>query len=159
MSNKVLKKIVYLVEATLVSPLCVSNGDNYLTDMDAIKDYSGRPFIPGSSLAGAMRNYLGIAADKNCIFGYENMEDGQMSSVYVSDFQFVGDFSFKIRDGIALSKQKMTIEGAKYDMEVVDSGAKGYFYFELVIRNNDNEADVLQQVILWMETRRYPTWC
>lgn len=148
MSNKVIKKIVYLLEATLASPLCVSNGEDLLTDKDVIKDASGRPFIPGSSLAGAMRGYLGKAADKKCIFGYEKMNTtGEMSSVYISDFQFVGEtIPLTIRDGIALSDEKTTISGAKYDMEVIDTGAEGFFYLEMVIRSKDDESDMLYQM-------------
>ena len=148
MSNRVIKKIVYLLEAKLASPLCVSNGDDLLTDKDVIKDASGRPFIPGSSLAGAMRGYLGKAADKNCIFGYEKMNAvGRMSAVYISDFQFVGkEISLRVRDGVALSEQKTAISGAKYDMEVVDTGAEGYFYIEMVIRSEDDEKHMLQQI-------------
>lgn len=70
MANRVLKKIVFCVTAKLSSPLCISNGEGILTDQDVIRDHDGNPFIPGSSLTGAMRGYLGAAGDNKCIFGY-----------------------------------------------------------------------------------------
>ena len=55
MSNSLLKKIVYFVSVQLVSPLCISKGDGILTDNDVLVNGEGVPFIPGYSLAGAMR--------------------------------------------------------------------------------------------------------
>ena len=58
MSNKVIKKYVYCIQVSLASPLCISSGDGDLTDSDVVVNGEGMPFIPGSSLAGAMRAYL-----------------------------------------------------------------------------------------------------
>lgn len=157
MTNPVKKKIVYLIEAELASPLCVSNGDGELTDQDVIKNAEGKPFVPGSSLAGAMRGYLQKASDEACIFGYEIseeklrksgevLENGKMSSVFVSDLTFAEDPRIKVRDGVALSSGKTAITGAQFDMEVIDTGAKGYFYVEMVIRAEDAEDEMKQQL-------------
>lgn len=147
MSNPVIKKIVYLMEASLASPLCISSGDGELTDQDVIKDAEGRPFIPGSSLAGAMRGYLQKTAEEECIFGYERHKTiGRMSSVYVSDFTFLGRTKTKVRDSVELSDRKTAITGAKFDMEVIDTGARGYFYLEMVIRGDDHEQEMEEQI-------------
>lgn len=147
MGNRVIKKIVYLIEAALASPLCISNGDGELTDQDVIKNAEGVPFIPGSSLVGAMRGYLQKAADEDCIFGYEKYQEiGKMSSVYVSDFTFLDHPKIQVRDSVALSDKKTAITGAKFDMEVVDTGAKGYFYLEMVIRARDHEKEMEEQL-------------
>lgn len=147
MGNPVVKKIVYLIEAALASPLCVSNGDDEVTDRDVIKDAQGRPFIPGSSLTGAMRGYLQKASDENCIFGYEKyQETGKMSSVYVSDFTFLEAPDIKIRDGVGLSSKKVAMTGRKFDMEVLDTGVSGFFYLEMVIRAKDQEKDMENQI-------------
>ncbi len=147
MKNPVIKKKVYLIEAELASPLCISSGDGELTDQDVIKDAEGRPFIPGSSLAGAMRGYLQKASNEDCIFGYEKKKAiGRMSSVYVSDFTFLNVPVLNVRDNVALSDRKTAITGAKFDMEVIDTGAKGYFYLEMVIRGKDLEKKMNQQI-------------
>lgn len=161
MSNKVLKKIVYLIEASLASPLCVSNGEEEVTDKDVIKNSKGTPFIPGSSLAGAMRAYIDKSDRENCIFGYgdvnekehgnpgavkEEYQYGRMSSVYVSDFTFSGDTAVRIRDSVRLSSRKTADTEHKFDMEVIDTGAKGYFYMEMVIRSKDDEKKMLDEM-------------
>lgn len=148
MSNAVVKKIVYSVEVELVSPLCISQGDGSLTDDDVIVNGEGLPFIPGSSLAGAMRSYLDAGKEEECIFGYEDMHKnvGRMSSLFVSDLFFQDQVQTKIRDGVKLGKNKAAESQGKYDMEVVDTGAKGHFFMEVVIRKNDNQADFEAQL-------------
>lgn len=150
MKNRVKKKIVLYIDITLASPLCISMGGGELTDQDVIRDYDGKPFVPGSSLAGAMRAYLSFGKEQKCIFGYSDSDstksDGKMSSIFVSDLRFDGDAFVKVRDSVALSEGKTAITGAKFDMEIVDTGAKGYFMIELVVREKDNEAEMMCQL-------------
>ena len=51
-----------------------------------------------------------------------------------------------MRDGVALSEYKTARTGAKYDMEVIETGAEGYFFMELVIRERDRETKMLEQI-------------
>lgn len=150
MENAIVKKMIFYVSACLSSPLCVSGGDGILTDQDVIRDFDGNPFIPGSSLAGAMRGYLAGGKNQKCIFGYSDADfrraDGKMSSVLVSDFVFEGAVKTKVRDGVALTEGKTSVTGARYDMEVVDTGAKGYFTMEVVVRAQDDEAQMRRQL-------------
>lgn len=148
MSNSVLKKIVYSLTVKLASPLCISKGDGMLTDNDVLINGEGIPFVPGASLAGAMRGYLEKQKSDKCLFGFENMKtgDGRMSSLMVSDLSFTVQVKTTVRDGVALSEQKTALTGAKFDMEVVDTGAVGHFWMELIIRVNDNENEFLDDV-------------
>lgn len=160
MSNKVIKKYVYCIQVSLESPLCISSGDGDLTDSDVVVNGQGIPFIPGSSLAGAMRAYLLKKKSEDCIFGYEKMPDttkdtkqdatkdasGKMSSMFVSDLLFDGKVKTTIRDGVKLSSEKTAISGEKYNMEVIDTGAKGSYCLELVIREKDNEDVCIEQI-------------
>lgn len=148
MTNRIRKRTVFYISARISSPICISNGEGILTDQDVIRDYDGNPFIPGSSLTGAMRSYLGVLQDEKCIFGYSDMEKnvGEMSSVFVSDFTFDTPTILKIRDGVALSEEKTAKTGAKFDMEVIETGAEGHFFMELVIRERDNEPEMLKQL-------------
>lgn len=148
MSNSLLKKIVYFVSVQLVSPLCISKGDGILTDNDVLVNGEGVPFIPGYSLVGAMRGYLEKEKQQDCIFGYEDMEKnvGRMSSMFVSDLYFDSIVKTAVRDGVSLSDKKTAISQGKFDMEVIDTGAKGHFYMELQLRQNDKEDDFLEQL-------------
>lgn len=148
MSNSVLKKIVYSVTVSLASPLCISKGDGALTDNDVLVGGDGVPFIPGSSMAGAMRGYIEKGKSKDCIFGYEDMstQKGRMSSLFVSDCFFDEKVVTAVRDGVALDSHKTAVPGAKFDMEVIDSGATGHFWLEVVLRENDAEKVLLGEL-------------
>ena len=56
--NGIRKRAYYDIQVTLTSPLNIGNGISLNTDADVMQDGQGRYFIPGSSLAGAFRNYL-----------------------------------------------------------------------------------------------------
>lgn len=150
MLNYLLKKYVFYVSVKTASPVCVSGSESVLTDKDIIRDYNGTPFIPGSSLAGAMRSYLNAESNVQCILGNaetaKGRDDERMSSLFVSDLLFETGVVTSIRDGVALSDGKTAITGEKYDMEIVDTGAKGYFILELSIRESDNEVRSLNEL-------------
>lgn len=137
--NKIIKRIVRKVDVTFVSPVCVSNGDNGFVDAELMRDYNEDVFIPGSSIAGAMRDYLDLE------YGIGS-KDGDMSSFYISDLTFSNKPKTIVRDGIRLDSDKQTIPGAKYDMECIETGAKGYFFIELAIRECDDEQELLDEL-------------
>ena len=140
--NAVLKKIVYRVELKFVSPINVSSGHEGMTDSDVIRDYDGKPFIPGTSIAGALRDY----ASSDNLFG-----KNKMSSIIISDLEFNDDPVINYRDSVALNDDKTTIEGAKFDFEALEGeNTKGYFYMELTIRNGDDQglyASTISEII------------
>lgn len=133
MSNKVKEKIVFAAQVTVSSPLCVSNGEGEYTDCDVMRDYTGKPFVPGSSLAGAMRGYVSqIKADTE-LFGIDGKES-RMSPLRVSDLLFT-DVKVGTRDGVKL-ENKLAVDKSKYDMEVLET-AGGYLFLELTVREHD----------------------
>ena len=67
--SRIIKKEVLKIYITLTSPLNLSSGESEITDTDIIRDWYGKPFVPGSSLAGAMRAYLDKAGNEDCIMG------------------------------------------------------------------------------------------
>lgn len=138
--NSIIKRKVFFIQVDFVSPLSTSSGEDEWTDADIMRDYEETPFISGSSLAGAMRAYIEKEKSTPCLMGYSgNGLQGKMSSLYISDLTFEKDITEGIRDGVALDNNKRTISGSKYDMEILEAGAKGYFYMELAVRIEDDE--------------------
>lgn len=136
MTNKIVKKIVYRVDLRFVSPINLSSGKEGMTDNDLLVDFDGIPFIPGTSITGAFRNYLD---DNKELFGFsDNDNDGKMSPLFISDLTFTS-LNKDIRDSCSLDDNKITKKGAKFDFEVVGGNNTGYFFIELTIRENDNE--------------------
>ena len=152
--NSIVKRIYIAADVELASPLSISNGTAENTDSDVLKNASGEIFIPGTAIAGAMRNYLGLDKNKNCVFGYADGENGKMSSLFISDayiqkLDIKNDknkkYSISVRDGVGLTEGKTAIPGAKYDYEVVEMG-KAVIHIEKVIRAQDENSDGVEEI-------------
>ena len=53
-----LKKVYYQLKLSQISPLRIGNGENDISDNDLMCDSRGIPFIPGSSMAGVLRENM-----------------------------------------------------------------------------------------------------
>lgn len=139
MKNPINKRKYYAVKLTLVSPLAVSNGEDYYSDADVLRNGSGETFIPGTSLAGAFRNYLNKKDGYESLFGYSKDKEGLMSAIYISDLYFE-DTGVKVslRDRVKLLEDK-TVEN-KFDQEIMETGASGILYLEYVLRKNQESS-------------------
>ncbi len=138
-THQIVRRRYFFIKVNAVSPISISNGENENTDSDIIANGNGEYFIPGSSMAGAFRNYLGTSKDTDCVFGFSKSKDGRMSSIFISDLYFSNDkrITKSVRDGVALSKEK-TVEN-KFDMEVIEPGISGVIRFEIIERDGDKD--------------------
>ena len=143
-------RVYYKLNITAASPLAVGSGANADSDKDLIVDSEGVPFIPATSIAGAVRSYLagkyGIP-ETNALFGYiadsreanDKQKSGseehqaQKSQVRFYDAYYSGKDKYFItnRDCVAL-EDKVAKPGAKFDFEALETGAKFVSYIELL---------------------------
>ena len=135
--KEIIKRTYYSIDVEVNSPINISSGESEITDADVIKDGDGRFFVPGSSLAGAFRNYAGKEKETDCIFGYSKGEEGRMSSIFVSDLCFSDkeDLKKTVRNRVALTETKGVDN--KFDMEIIEPGIKGELKLEIVERQGD----------------------
>ncbi|WP_370815007.1 RAMP superfamily CRISPR-associated protein [[Ruminococcus] lactaris] len=69
-----------------------------------------------------------------------------------NEFSFISDLTFEenpvigVRDGVSLSDKKTAVTQSKYDIEILEAGVKAHFYLELVIRENDDEMMMDQEL-------------
>lgn len=146
MINRIVKRIYTVWKIRLDSPMNISGSENTLTDSDFIRNGSGELFIPGTSVAGALRSYLNQKKDEEGIFGYSSGGKGFMSSVFFSDIYFDESISVSVRDGIRLDEDKIVQKKHKFDTEILETGACGKLYIECVIRERDQEADFYESL-------------
>lgn len=137
--NKILKRYYITAKIELASPLALSNGYKENTDSDVLCNGNGETFIPGTSIAGAFRNYLDKKKDEPGIFGYSgkmgnDKDEGKMSTVFISDI-YLEDTNITERDGVKLNNGK-TVEN-KFDYEIVETGATGILRIEQIVREKD----------------------
>lgn len=141
--NKILKRYYIAAKIELASPLALSNGFDENTDSDVLCNGMGEVFIPGTSIAGAFRNYLDKRKDEPGTFGYAGKIDsdndsGKMSTIFISDI-YLEHTNITERDGIKLDYNK-TVDN-KFDYEIVETGAKGILKIEQIVREKDIPSD------------------
>lgn len=144
MKNPIKSRSYYAVKLMLASPAAVSSGEDYYSDADVLRNGNGEVFIPGTSVAGALRNYLHNNKDYEKLFGYSGQKEGLMSAVYISDLYFEEKKKpeVSLRDRVKLLDNK-TVEN-KFDQEIIETGAVGVLYLEYVIRKE-------QEGVAWDE--------
>lgn len=127
----------YKIKVFNKTPLKIGNGKD---EMDILIDKNTqKPIILGSSIAGAMKNYLvdiGQNYDVNRVFGSE-IDNGTDSKIYISDA--IGDkLSLSSRPGIRRDYSYGTsLDGGKYETTFIDSNT--YFEFNIKLFAKDEE--------------------
>jgi CRISPR/Cas system CSM-associated protein Csm3 (group 7 of RAMP superfamily) len=127
-----------------------------VADMVLLRDdREGRPLLPGTSLAGALRGHLGDVLD-----GYASKEDGRVARLFGgarSDdlggqsplivFDSLGSLPtqhpVEIRDGVQIVTAFGTAEEhKKFDMEVLPAGTRFPLRFDLIVPDPASEAEL-----------------
>ena len=132
--SRIRKKKYYAVSVKLASPLCISSGYDENTDKDVLRNACKEVFLPGSSIAGAWRDYLGQSRNCDGLMGFSEDEKGRMSPVIVQDLYLSENVRISARDGVKLDSSKGVIN--KFDMEIVETGASGTLFFSYIEREN-----------------------
>jgi CRISPR/Cas system CSM-associated protein Csm3 (group 7 of RAMP superfamily) len=117
------------VSGTLIaqSPIHVGGvGGNPQIDLPLAVNGQGQYYIPGTSLAGAFRSWVGESEKENSAWGYqkENDKDGDASYIFVEDAPIEG-INPEIRDGVGIHREWGTAaEHVKYDRAILPKGCK-----------------------------------
>jgi len=157
----------WVITGTLVleSPAHFGNGDaDPLTDMPLLTDEaSGKPLLPGTSIAGALRNYLreralgyGKAEEADTMAsalfgGWRGDDDGAQSPLIV--FDAVSKTSgFELRDGVAIDAETRTAEDKKkFDIELLAAGTTFPLRFDLLVSqpkdSQQNDSQLLRNIL------------
>jgi CRISPR/Cas system CSM-associated protein Csm3 (group 7 of RAMP superfamily) len=149
-----IEKVIYIKgKLKLLSPLLVGNGEREFTNNDLIKDTNGNSFIPGTSIAGSVRNHIKEILNRDeelidILFGGEEVGSNQ-SLLYFYDSTLTKKGTISMRDGIAVNnfiKAANTKEYAKYDYQILERDNEFDFRLELCLRNSfkDKEKDILK---------------
>ena len=124
----------------LTSPLIIRAGVSNDILNDTVDDivvtyHDGQPFIPGTSLAGVLRQVLqGLVPDTELVLFGSIDDKGTQSALQINDIP-LEDTNIVVRDGIRIDDVRgVTVDGAKYDFEVIESGATGQLRIDCVIR-------------------------
>ncbi len=160
-SRRIVERVVISGQLKLITPTSLGNGDSDgLLDMPLTRDVAeNKPLLTGSSLAGALRNYLrlresgyrqpeqnGRAAD---LFGGQQGDDNGSQSPLIVDDAFAEVASTTIRDNVRIDPQTRTAQDKKkFDLELLPAGTTFHLRFELVITEKDNREELLETLAL-----------
>lgn len=143
--NKVCGRLCVEISAVLISPLSIGSGETEHSAGDVIINAKGVPFIPGSSLAGAVRAYLSalegeanIAPLLGAIYDAEpGGEADRQSRMFFYDAVFENP-EMGIRDGVKLDENKTAVHMGKYERQVVEGAAPFKLRLEVIRREWGN---------------------
>ncbi len=155
--RRLLARWVVTGEMVLETAAHIGGGEGDTVDMVVLRDaLNGSPFIPGTSLAGALRSHLA-----DVLGGYYSKEDpgvsklfggirgddeGDQSPLIVFDAPVTHHegVSLEIRDGVRIDPEYGVAEAhKKFDFEVIPAGTKFSIRFDLLIPEDGNESYLL----------------
>ena len=128
--------VKYKVEAINVSPICIKEEDSLKYDTN-----TGKLYIPGSSIAGAFRNYyeqslsMYVQKKDNVLFS-----DKEISKITFYDaFPTDNNTVISSRPGLMINEKSMTVNelsdikksGSKFSRDFLCEGQKFLFIFEI----------------------------
>ena len=158
---QILGRITVRGRLHLAAPLLIGEGESGEErndrDIHVLRSKDGVPFIPGTSLAGALRSLIEV--DNPCaadiLFGTmhrtggETVRDERQSAVSLYDVE-LNDAVIGSRDGVHIDDVTGTaIDAHKYDYEIVESGADGPFYAEILLRRvHQKDEHMLKETLL-----------
>jgi len=151
----------FKLKLTLLSPLSIGSSNSESTDRDVILDSRGKPVIPATAIAGVFRSLCHTKKEKEELFGeidkYEYDEktqknkkvaDFHKTELYFYDAELIETSSKSVRDSVALNEYKSAEKGAKFDFEIIETGAVFIGYVETRTETAANEfRDLLQAKI------------
>ena len=142
MATTFLYAVRYWVEAQCITPLRTGGADG---DVEAVlTDSDGRPFVQGTSLAGAMRHWMaenGAVTLVETLFGSQS----QGGRLMVSDARFAPEAERSIRPRLRIDGATgSAAQGGKFDVAQINAGAK--FSFQLTWLGMEAESDEITAV-------------
>ncbi|MBZ4670510.1 MAG: hypothetical protein JG769_814 [Oscillospiraceae bacterium] len=150
-----MKNIKYYFTATFIanSPIHVGSGLDENSDSDILIDASKMPVIPATAIAGKIRHYLkSCNGEFDFIFGKgklgKNIEDVQ-SDIIFYDAVFDGEDNqvISIRDNVKIDEKGIAENGAKFDYEIVEPGARFNFRAELICENLEFAHKIFSEIV------------
>lgn len=154
--NKICGRLCLELTGHLASPMSIGSGQKEVTDGDVILDARGIPFIPGSTIAGVLRAYskeIGKENESDLLFGspYDGIpgtDTDRQSRVFCYD-TFLENAMLRIRDGVKLGKNKTSVPGSKYELQIIERNASFRMRIEIIERedclNGKNDIQTIRE--------------
>lgn len=182
-SNRhIVKRIIVRGTLVLDTPTSLGSGDaDSPTDLPLLRDsISNHALLTGSSIAGALRNYLrernkgyeesdrrydsaallfgdlfSYKAEQNITDEAEKIklrEQDTQSPLIIDDSISTKPIKSELRDGVKINSVTRTAENkAKYDLELLQAGTEFPLSFELLIEKDNDEATLIKSLAIALQ--------
>ena len=181
-NRKIIKRIIIRGNLILDTPTCLGSGDNDSPiDLALLRDNlnSNLALLTGSSIAGALRNYLRKFSKKDNqndlrgdvvtrLFGdlsnyinEENLDEKKriekrnqdnQSPLIIDDSISTSPIQSELRDGVKIDSVTRTAEPKKkYDLELLQAGTEFPLCFELLIEKGSDESSLLKGLVIALQ--------
>jgi CRISPR/Cas system CSM-associated protein Csm3 (group 7 of RAMP superfamily) len=131
MAREIISRIHLRGTLVAQTPLHVGgHGDDVDTDLPLARDGAGDLYVPGTSLAGALRQWCELAFGEDAVnrhWGFQDADRGHASYVVVEDVPVneSGLVIVEVRDGVGIDRESgAAAEGIKYDRAILPRGTK-----------------------------------
>ncbi|MGB9666586.1 MAG: RAMP superfamily CRISPR-associated protein [Candidatus Cryosericum sp.] len=138
---------VYTLTGRLVAetPLHIGGVDagDPMSDMPLAVDGQGRYYIPGTSLAGALRQWMSSGGEDeiHALWGFQDGDKGLASLFTVEDAVVEGDVVSEVRDGVGIDAGTGTASsGIKYNTTILPRGTSVQFTCSLGVPRGEDVA-------------------
>jgi CRISPR/Cas system CSM-associated protein Csm3 (group 7 of RAMP superfamily) len=141
MARLIAQRIKVKGELITQSPLHVGGMSlNPTVDLSLASDGQGRYYIPGTSLAGAFRQWMFRhfeEPDMKQLWGDQTDDRGHASFVLIEDAYF-SDILVELRDGVGINRQTgAAAENNKFDRAIIPKGASCNLEMSVEVRADD----------------------
>jgi CRISPR/Cas system CSM-associated protein Csm3 (group 7 of RAMP superfamily) len=141
--DRITGKIILRATLRNESPLLIGSGGGDAVDVEVMRLPDGKPYIPGSSIAGSLKSFL---KGKDGYFWGRTGKDVNhplQSHIRFEDLvpeNFSATEDIVVRDGVKIDSKKGTAEdGKKYDYQIVEPGLYFPFRAEITLRDSMEE--------------------
>lgn len=164
-SRRIIERLIIEGALVLETPTHLGNGDtDGIVDMPLLLDEATKAaLLPGTSLAGALRNYLrehrnGFGASRprtdkvvEGLFGAEKGNDKGSQSALLIDDALAEKPRIELRDGVRIDPATRTAKidfrdgrprGFKYDYQLLEAGTTFNLRMELLLTENDDQVSL-----------------
>lgn len=135
---------------TAETPIHVGGmGGDADTDLALAVNGRGKYYIPGTSLAGALRDWMGRSLDEtniNSLWGFQTQEEGHASFIIVDDAEIdLNKMTIEIREGVGIDRHTgAAADKAKYSRAILPKGVTFPLEITLDCQENQNPDYLLQ---------------
>jgi CRISPR/Cas system CSM-associated protein Csm3 (group 7 of RAMP superfamily) len=158
--HRIIGKIIIRAKIVNISPLLIGKGEGENSDTDILLWHDGRPYIPGSSLAGVLRKrffeWCSFTDDEEKeIEKFWGTDDSKQKETFQSHIIFddllpqeSSKSKITIRDGVRIEhKTSIAADQGKYDYQLLEPGVAFDFKAEVTIRVGMNPG-VFRSIVL-----------